>query len=65
MYELLGELNLVVECMVYANDLFFLVGENSQLELEQRGYECMRNENALTLKVGVPVSTGKTRRGVV
>lgn len=56
MGELLAEVNPVVECVAYADDLFILVERNSRLEPEQRGTECMYIGNMRSLKVGVAVS---------
>lgn len=60
MDEMLGGFNSVVDCVAYANYLLILLEGNSQLELEQRGTECMRIVNAWSLQVSVTFSTEKT-----
>lgn len=56
MDELLAELNMVIKCVVYMDDILILV------ELQQRNIEYMRIAHAWSPKVVVTVSTEKLSR---
>lgn len=50
---------LLVECVVYEDDIFILLEGNNRLELEHWGTEYLRIVNAWSIGVGVAVSMEK------